>query len=88
MAPLANILVVSDLHFGEELLPGASGERRHAVDLLIDVCREHPSAGLLVGRPSPGSKAFRDHVERNTARLEAAGCLDALCVLDSNRRHS
>lgn len=33
MAPLANILVVSDLHFGEELLPGASGERRHAVDL-------------------------------------------------------
>jgi UDP-2,3-diacylglucosamine pyrophosphatase LpxH len=32
-AGLANILVVSDLHFGEELLPGASAERRHAVDL-------------------------------------------------------
>src|ERR1700760_3177790 len=33
MAPIANILVVSDLHFGEELLPGASAERRRAVEL-------------------------------------------------------
>jgi len=33
VADLANILVVSDLHFGEELLPGASLERRHAVGL-------------------------------------------------------
>src|SRR5262249_35286100 len=33
MADPANILVVSDLHFGEELLPGASAERRHAVEL-------------------------------------------------------
>ena len=30
MAALANLLIVSDLHFGEELLPGASMERRHA----------------------------------------------------------
>ncbi|HEU0037375.1 MAG TPA: hypothetical protein VFQ53_42485 [Kofleriaceae bacterium] len=29
----ANILVVSDLHFGEELLPGASLERRRAIEL-------------------------------------------------------
>ena len=33
MAALANILVLSDLHFGEELLPGASPERRRAVEL-------------------------------------------------------
>jgi UDP-2,3-diacylglucosamine pyrophosphatase LpxH len=33
MADRANILVVSDLHFGEELLPGATAERRHAVQL-------------------------------------------------------
>src|SRR5688572_27187563 len=33
MAVRANILVVSDLHFGEELLPGATAERRHAVEL-------------------------------------------------------
>jgi UDP-2,3-diacylglucosamine pyrophosphatase LpxH len=33
MAPIANILVVSDLHFGEELLPGASTERRRAIEL-------------------------------------------------------
>jgi UDP-2,3-diacylglucosamine pyrophosphatase LpxH len=33
MAALANILVVSDLHFGEELLPGASLERRRAVEI-------------------------------------------------------
>lgn len=40
MPPLANILVVSDLHFGEELLPGASSERRHAVDLGASAFRE------------------------------------------------
>ena len=33
MAELINILVVSDLHFGEELLPGASLERRRAIEL-------------------------------------------------------
>src|ERR1041384_7338316 len=33
MAALANILVLSDLHFGEELLPGASPERRRAIEL-------------------------------------------------------
>ncbi len=33
MSELANILVVSDLHFGEEMLPGASTERRSAVEL-------------------------------------------------------
>lgn len=33
MGDAANILVVSDLHFGEELLPGASLERRQAVEL-------------------------------------------------------
>ena len=33
MAGPANILVVSDLHFGEELLPGAGRARRHAVEL-------------------------------------------------------
>jgi len=40
VSPLANILVVSDLHFGEELLPGASIERRHAVDLGAKAFRE------------------------------------------------
>ena len=33
MTDSANILVVSDLHFGEELLPGATSERRNAVEL-------------------------------------------------------
>jgi len=40
MADLANILVVSDLHFGEELLPGASLERRNAVELGARAFRE------------------------------------------------
>lgn len=40
MADLANILVVSDLHFGEELLPGASMERRRAVELGATAFRE------------------------------------------------
>jgi len=38
--PSANILVVSDLHFGEELLPGASVERRQAVELGATAFRE------------------------------------------------
>jgi UDP-2,3-diacylglucosamine pyrophosphatase LpxH len=36
----ANILVVSDLHFGEELLPGASLERRRAIELGANAFRE------------------------------------------------
>src|SRR5215813_12087717 len=40
MAALANLLIVSDLHFGEELLPGASVERRHAVELGAAAFRE------------------------------------------------
>jgi UDP-2,3-diacylglucosamine pyrophosphatase LpxH len=40
MAVHANILVVSDLHFGEELLPGASLERRRAVELGSSAFRE------------------------------------------------
>ncbi|HEY0481543.1 MAG TPA: hypothetical protein VGD37_28700 [Kofleriaceae bacterium] len=40
MAALANILIVSDLHFGEELLPGASPERRRAVELGGSAFRE------------------------------------------------
>ena len=37
---VANILVVSDLHFGEELLPGASRERIEAVELGAQAFRE------------------------------------------------
>src|SRR5215831_8204258 len=37
---LANLLIVSDLHFGEELLPGASTERRHAIALGASAFRE------------------------------------------------
>jgi UDP-2,3-diacylglucosamine pyrophosphatase LpxH len=40
MADVANILVVSDLHFGEELLPGASIERRRAVEIGASAFRE------------------------------------------------
>jgi UDP-2,3-diacylglucosamine pyrophosphatase LpxH len=40
MAALANILVVSDLHFGEELLPGAALERRRAVEIGSSAFRE------------------------------------------------
>jgi UDP-2,3-diacylglucosamine pyrophosphatase LpxH len=40
MAGLSNILVVSDLHFGEELLPGASIERCRAVELGSQAFRE------------------------------------------------
>jgi UDP-2,3-diacylglucosamine pyrophosphatase LpxH len=36
----ANLLIVSDLHFGEELLPGASMERRHAIELGSAAFRE------------------------------------------------
>lgn len=36
----SNILVVSDLHFGEELLPGASAERRRAIELGDTAFRE------------------------------------------------
>ncbi|HEX3764689.1 MAG TPA: hypothetical protein VHW23_38605 [Kofleriaceae bacterium] len=35
-----NLLIVSDLHFGEELLPGASMERRHAVEIGAAAFRE------------------------------------------------
>ena len=58
MADLANIstniLVVSDLHFGEELLPGASTERRRAVDLGATAFREfmrYQAVRRLGGRP-------------------------------------
>jgi UDP-2,3-diacylglucosamine pyrophosphatase LpxH len=40
MAALANLLIVSDLHFGEELLPGASVERRRAIELGAAAFRE------------------------------------------------
>jgi UDP-2,3-diacylglucosamine pyrophosphatase LpxH len=40
MADAANLLIVSDLHFGEELLPGASQERRRAVELGAQAFRE------------------------------------------------
>jgi UDP-2,3-diacylglucosamine pyrophosphatase LpxH len=54
MADLANILVVSDLHFGEQLLPGASAERRRAVELgeqaFRDFLRYH-AVRRLDGRP-------------------------------------
>src|SRR6476661_3044694 len=54
MADLANIVVVSDLHFGEQLLPGASAERRRAVELgeqaFRDFLRYH-SVRRLDGRP-------------------------------------
>lgn len=54
MAEVANILVVSDLHFGEELLPGAALERRHAVDLGANAFREflkHHTVRRRDGRP-------------------------------------
>jgi UDP-2,3-diacylglucosamine pyrophosphatase LpxH len=54
MAEDANILVVSDLHFGEELLPGATSDRRHAVELgeqaFKDFLAYHASR-RLGGRP-------------------------------------
>jgi UDP-2,3-diacylglucosamine pyrophosphatase LpxH len=40
MAADANLLIVSDLHFGEELLPGASQERRRAIELGSSAFRE------------------------------------------------
>jgi UDP-2,3-diacylglucosamine pyrophosphatase LpxH len=54
MADLANILVVSDLHFGEELLPGASAERTRAVELGATAFREflrHHTVRKRDGRP-------------------------------------
>jgi UDP-2,3-diacylglucosamine pyrophosphatase LpxH len=54
MADLANILVVSDLHFGEELLPGATAERRNAVELGARAFREflrYHASRRLGGRP-------------------------------------
>jgi UDP-2,3-diacylglucosamine pyrophosphatase LpxH len=49
-----NILVVSDLHFGEELMPGASGERRRAVELGAQAFREflrHHAVRRIGGKP-------------------------------------
>jgi len=40
MSDAANILVVSDLHFGEELLPGATADRRRAIDLGAEAFRD------------------------------------------------
>jgi UDP-2,3-diacylglucosamine pyrophosphatase LpxH len=54
MSDLANILVVSDLHFGEELLPGASDERKRAVALGAQAFREflrYHAARRMSGRP-------------------------------------
>lgn len=54
MAEAANILVVSDLHFGEELLPGATTERRTAVELGGRAFREflaYHASRRLGGRP-------------------------------------
>ncbi len=50
----ANLLVVSDLHFGEELLPGASHERKHAIELGAKAFREfirHHTTRRLDSRP-------------------------------------
>src|SRR5436190_22756802 len=50
----SNILVVSDLHFGEELLPGAGLERRRAVELGATAFREflaHHAPRRRDGRP-------------------------------------
>jgi UDP-2,3-diacylglucosamine pyrophosphatase LpxH len=54
MTELANILVVSDLHFGEELLPGASLERKRAIELGVTAFREflrHHAVRRRDGRP-------------------------------------
>jgi UDP-2,3-diacylglucosamine pyrophosphatase LpxH len=54
MAGPANILVVSDLHFGEELLPGAGRERRRAIELGAAAFREflaYYTARRSGGRP-------------------------------------
>src|SRR5258706_1715941 len=54
MSELANIVIVSDLHFGEELLPGASLDRREAVELGAQAFCEflrHQAQRRLGGRP-------------------------------------
>ncbi|MBA3821897.1 MAG: hypothetical protein H0X17_23640 [Deltaproteobacteria bacterium] len=54
MGDLANILVVSDLHFGEELLPGAGIERCRAVELAAIAFRDflkHHAVRRRDGRP-------------------------------------
>jgi len=54
MAAESNILIVSDLHFGEELLPGASVERRRAIELGVGAFREflrHHAMRRRDGRP-------------------------------------
>ena len=54
MVDTANILVVSDLHFGEELLPGASTDRREAVELGAQAFRDflrYQRGRKLGGRP-------------------------------------
>ncbi|MBX3158204.1 MAG: hypothetical protein KF773_19710 [Deltaproteobacteria bacterium] len=54
MAVPSNVLVVSDLHFGEELLPGASVERKRAIELGATAFREflrHHAVRRRNGRP-------------------------------------
>jgi hypothetical protein len=54
MPEASNILVVSDLHFGEELLPGATPERRQAVEIGARAFRDflhYHTSRRLGGRP-------------------------------------
>ncbi len=75
MADLANILVVSDLHFGEELLPGASAERRHAVEL-----------GQLAFREFLRHHASRRHNGRPWRLVIAGDLFDFMSVYVSSSR--
>ena len=43
---VSNLLIVSDLHFGEELLPGASAERRRS---LAESIVERKALDLVIG---------------------------------------
>ena len=79
MADLANILVVSDLHFGEELLPGASLERRRAVELGASRVPRVPALphGAPARRPAVAARdrrrPVRLHVGRDPGTPELPG---------------
>ncbi|NNE69519.1 MAG: glycosyltransferase family 4 protein [Rhodothermales bacterium] len=56
-----------------------------ALDVLADLRRTHPRAGLVVGSPSRGDAAFQAYCLGLDDRMAAEGIQDAVWILDGER---
>ena len=56
-----------------------------AVELLLEIRREHPEAGLVIGRPTAGDAAFQAYCRRLDERIAQAGATGAVWILDGER---